>query len=494
MQHHSTFLIFTGSYAQSENDCACPDKAFHLHFAPVSKANDHDCACPDVGFVSMLLETESAPYMQTAVSHTTPLHNGFHLVFSPFAPGGPSILNSATWERWQDFAQPRPIDKQIDAELAQQMLIHPADYVPYPQPGQPETLTAWMHITNACNLDCPYCYVRKSSERMREKTGLGAVTSIFQSAQKHGFRRVKLKYAGGEATLHFKLVQQLHNHAVKLSEETGIALKEVVLSNGVHIRPADAQWLAENDVKLMVSLDGVGELHNRLRPLPTHTPFDTFAQIANNIDSLLLPLGIKPDISMTITAVNAHGAADMVKWAMIDRELPLSFNFYRQNNLSATHKELALEEETIIQGMQAAYRVIEEHLPLRPFLNGLLDRVQTEAHTHTCGVGQSYLVITHTGQLAQCQMHLEQPVAASLNQDLLLPIQQGPLQNLSVHDKECRTCQFRYRCSGGCPLETYRATGRWDVKSPNCHIYKTLYPAALRLEGLRLMKLHGYLH
>lgn len=70
----------------------------------------------------------------------------------------------------------------------------------------------------------------------------------------------------------------------------------------------------------------------------------------------------------------------------------------------------------------------------------------------------------------------------------------GPLRNLSVESKEgCRHCEFRYRCSGGCPLETYRSTGRWDVQSPNCRIYKTLYPHALRLEGLRLLKLHGYI-
>jgi uncharacterized protein len=37
-------------------------------------------------------------------------------------------------------------------------------------------------------------------------------------------------------------------------------------------------------------------------------------------------------------------------------------------------------------------------------------------------------------------------------------------------------------------LETYRVTGRYDVKSPNCNIYKALFPEALRLEGLRLLK------
>jgi uncharacterized protein len=133
-------------------------------------------------------------------------------------------------------------------------------------------------------------------------------------------------------------------------------------------------------------------------------------------------------------------------------------------------------------------------VPTRPFFNGLLDRVQAEAHSHTCGVSQSYVVITHTGQLAQCQMNLDSPINPSLVGDLLPLIAAGPLHNVAVDQKAgCRSCQYRYRCSGGCPLETYRATGRWDVQSPNCRIYKALLPAALRLEGLRLMKADGFL-
>ena len=63
------------------------------------------------------------------------------------------------------------------------------------------------------------------------------------------------------------------------------------------------------------------------------------------------------------------------------------------------------------------------------------------------------------------------------------------MRNLAVEEKEgCRDCTWRYWCSGGCAVATFRATGRYDIKSPNCNIYKAIYPEALRLEGLRLLK------
>jgi uncharacterized protein len=33
----------------------------------------------------------------------------------------------------------------------------------------------------------------------------------------------------------------------------------------------------------------------------------------------------------------------------------------------------------------------------------------------------------------------------------------------------------------------YRKTGRYDAKSPNCEIYKSLFPEVIRMEGLRLL-------
>jgi uncharacterized protein len=70
-----------------------------------------------------------------------------------------------------------------------------------------------------------------------------------------------------------------------------------------------------------------------------------------------------------------------------------------------------------------------------------------------------------------------------------LRLDKGGLQNPSVDEKEgCRDCEWKYWCAGGCPALTYRATGRFDVKSPNCNIYKALFPEVLRLEEMRIRK------
>lgn len=467
-----------------------------LWVEPERGANEDDCAMPPAPENDCRRPPEEPGPIHLQGGHFTRrstysgrLSNGFRLVASPRS--GPVVLSEDAWKRWLEFDTPEPLCTDADRQMARLGLLESATPCGANVAPQSSELTAWLHVTNACNLDCPYCYVRKSSARMSPETGLAAVEATFRTARLNGFTNVRLKYAGGESSLHFSLVRRLHEHAVFLAEESGLTLNEVMLTNGVHLRPADAGWLADNKVRVVVSLDGTGELHNRLRPLAGRSAGDSFARVTHTIDNVLLPRGVQPHITMTVTGLNAHGAADVARWAILERDLPTRFSFYRANPFSRSRRELALEDEAIISGMRAAYSVLEEKLPVWPFTRGLLDHADTAYHTHTCGVGLNYLVFTHTGGLTQCQMHLDQPVATDLSGNLLQAIATGPIMNLPVTEKEgCRDCDFRFACAGGCPAETFRVTGRFDVRSPNCHIYQALLPLVWRLEGLRLLKLH----
>jgi uncharacterized protein len=100
-------------------------------------------------------------------------------------------------------------------------------------------------------------------------------------------------------------------------------------------------------------------------------------------------------------------------------------------------------------------------------------------------------VFDQHGQIAKCQMHILNPITNIAVHDPLTVLQSDKedIQNLPVEEKEgCKTCEWRHWCTGGCPLTTHWVTGRYDVKSPNCNIYKTLFPEVLRLEGLRILK------
>jgi uncharacterized protein len=351
-----------------------------------------------------------------------------------------------------------------------------------------DTLIVWLHTTNACNLRCNYCYLAKTNEMMDEQIGRQSIEAIFRSARANDFSKVKIKYAGGEATLNFALVTKLHDYARQLAEEHNLSLSGVVLSNGVRLTPEIIKSMLTRHLRLMISLDGLGAAHDAQRHFANGR--GSFDMVARNIE-MAKDNGLAPDICVTVTGQSAAGLPELIGW-ILERDLPFSLNFYRENELSASFVDLQLDEECIIQGMLAAFKVIEANLPRRSLLASLVDRANLSApHSRPCAAGHNYLVIDHFGRVAKCQMEIGKLVTNISVRDPLAFIRADRIgvQNYSVEEKEgCRDCEWKHWCAGGCPQATFRATGRYDIQSPNCRIYKTLYPEMVRLEALRLLK------
>jgi uncharacterized protein len=413
------------------------------------------------------------------------------------------VLNSTAWEILSAFAESSQCKERYQLwcrewgehnvketlnRVAELNFLHNSIEHHSSATERSEVLEAWLHITDRCNLRCHYCFLPHRPVDMSLNTGLASIDAIYRSALTHKFSRIKIKYAGGEATLCFPLLAELNQHAREKSEFHGIALEGVVLSNGTRITKGTIDLLQEQQLQLMISLDGLGEVQDYQRPYAGG--HGSSKDVANSID-LALDQGLIPHISVTVSGTSVNGLPQLIEW-ILQRDLPFSINFYRENDFSTAYEDLVLNENRIIAGMLAAMDIIVAHLPSQSLLSSFIDLADLSSpHLRTCGVGHSYLVFDYLGRVSKCHMQMDAPITTFRVSDPLELIRADSIgvQNLSVEEKEnCRTCEWRYWCSGGCPVTTYRATGRYDVKSPNCSIYRALYPEVIRLEGMRLLK------
>ncbi|MCP4112346.1 MAG: SPASM domain-containing protein [Desulfobacteraceae bacterium] len=387
---------------------------------------------------------------------------------------------------WQE-CQGQTAIQSILTQMTKLGLLLPETYTVSEHNEYPETLSAWLQITDNCNLQCAYCYVPRTNAEMSSKTGHAVVNAVFRSALNHGYKEINLKYAGGEPLLCFELVSELHQYAQMMAEQYNIALNGVVLSNGTLLTPSIIKQILNLDLDLVISLDGLEYFHDCQR---FHTGGHTSFKAVSQAIDLAVSHNLVPGISITVSSRNVRGLPELIKW-ILERDLPFSINFYREHNRCSTETDLKLEEETIIEGMLCAYKVIEAILPHKNLPCSLADHADFSApHLHTCSAGNSYLVFDHKGCAAKCQMDINNTVTDASAPDPLLQIRNSSkgIQNFSAEEKNgCKKCKWRYWCAGGCPLSAYRATGRYDVKSPNCNIYKALCPEVLRLEGLGLL-------
>jgi uncharacterized protein len=391
-----------------------------------------------------------------------------------------------------DFDQPPALQKArivtffvslgliIDKDKEVDILVLPS--------ASSKTLSAWLHVTNACNMGCSYCYIAKSTEHMADDVGERAVDAVIRSAQRSHYQQIHLKYAGGEALLRLPQTLALHDYALRRAEQHGLRLSATLLSNGAALLPRSIQQLKQRNIRVMISLDGIGEDHDKQRPLVNG--MGSFRLVDRAI-TRLLEYDLIPNINVTVSQHNLPGLPKLVDY-LLERDLPFSFSYYRENDCSASVVDLQFSEKQMIHGMKAAFAIIERRLPTRRIYSALIDKASFNTpHHHTCNVGESYLVIDQHGGIARCQTEIAHTITTIDADDPLQDIrrQREGMQVLDVDEKEgCRTCNWRYWCTGGCAAVTYRLTGRNDIRSPNCGIYKALFPEALRLEALRLLK------
>lgn len=432
----------------------------------------------------------------TAPAQTVEQQTSWYIYHNPSGPMSTVVLNASAQALWRAFSVPTSPEQVAGQDISERdainKLIQTGMLYPVAQTAPllsaASILGVWLHVTGKCNLACAYCYLADKVAETTPETLRAAIDAAFRSAIVHKYQKVHLKYSGGEPLLRLPMLLEIHRYALTHAAALGVDTDGVVLSNGTLLSGSMIDSLQVAGLQLMISLDGIGFYHDVQRRFADGR--GSFEVVSRAID-LALAGGLKPIISITVSSRNSAGLPEMVAW-VLERDLPFSLNFYRENDRAAKYTDLQLEEERIIAGLLAAYKVIERDLPRRSLLAALADRANFAApHLHTCGVGEHYLVFDVQGCVSRCQMDMAHSITDCHDPDPLgtLRADKTGLQNPTVDEKgECRECQWRYWCGGGCPLIAYRTTGRYTSRSPYCNIYKAIFPEIVRLEGLRLLK------
>jgi uncharacterized protein len=344
-------------------------------------------------------------------------------------------------------------------------------------------ISVWLHVSNACNLDCVYCYIAKSKSRMSMEQAVSAVDSVLDSARKAD-ADVLIKFAGGEPTVSLDLVRGVVRHA--RHRAAGVRVRLGMITNGTLITSDVARYLSEEGFGVAVSLDGPPEVNDMLRP--TRGGRGSFSKAMEGIHRLQAN-GVNPTVMTTVTDANFRSLPTFAE-EMIERGLRFRLSLERDG--VNTTPRLTEQQDELCETLDHCYDRMESLRPSRPLdqWHKFCDVSFEKPRTSVCGAGRNYLAIGHDGSLAECGLALARPIMRSTpGLDLVESvrtrsrIERG--RNVQARTG-CDKCEWRSSCAGGCPFMAMNEHGAVARRSPYCQTYKRVLPRLLRLEGLYL--------
>ncbi len=161
------------------------------------------------------------------------------------------------------------LDEDAIARVLASLDLDAARFVTDEGVDEPPLRAISLAIAQKCNLACTYCYAQQgefggAAKNMPHDVALRAVDLLFRNA--HAGDRVNVSFLGGEPLVNRIVLREATEYAATLGAERGVGVTFSITTNGTLLRDDDADFFERHRFAVTVSIDGIGETHDRLRP------------------------------------------------------------------------------------------------------------------------------------------------------------------------------------------------------------------------------------
>lgn len=382
------------------------------------------------------------------------------------------------------------------AELGQLMeqglLFAPNLGVPMSFSEQPIVKSVCLHVAHDCNLRCGYCFAGTGDfghDRglMSPETARKAVD--FLIAQSGPRRHCEIDFFGGEPLLNMDVVRETVAYVRQREAETGKVFKLTLTTNAVLLDQANIDFLNDNHISLVLSLDGRQEVHDSMRPGTCGE--GSYEDVLRNITAAVNARdGQNYYLRGTFTAYNLDFAADVLD--MADK----GFKLLSVEPVVGKDAPYEIKEEHLPQLFSEYEKLAEEYLRRKLAGNGFeFFHFNLDVHhgpciakrLSGCGAGHEYLAVTPDGDLYPCHQFVGREGFQLGNvwegvTNTTLP--QQFRQTHVLNKEECRKCWARFYCSGGCHANAQLMHGVLDQPyAVGCELQKKRSECALMIQA-----------
>jgi uncharacterized protein len=345
-------------------------------------------------------------------------------------------------------------------------------------------------ISQSCNFKCDYCFVNEGKynekESLMEKDiAFKAVDFLIENSKT---KHVEIDFFGGEPLLNWKVVKETIDYGYEKAKEYEKKLRFSLTTNGYLLDDEKINFLIENNVSLIISLDGPKEVNDSHRKLKNGD--GTYDLIFDNIKKLRDYEGYyirgtftnkTKEIFKSAKFLYENGFHNIsLEPVILEKGNPLFINEIDIKKIKNEYEKLGkyIYEEKL-KGNKLNFYHFNVDLSQGPCLGKM---------SFGCGAGVEYLAVDSKGDLYPCHFlkEFKEFKIGNLYNGIDLDKKDYFIELNKIDSKEkCRSCWAKYLCGGGCIAHFYFLNK--DPKIPRdefCELQKKRLEIALFLNSL----------
>src|SRR5262245_15719065 len=334
---------------------------------------------------------------------------------------------------------------------------------PAPIPVNVPVRSISLAVAAKCNLGCTYCYAEQGSfARATNNMSFGVAKAAIDGlvGEAHRGDAVRLVFLGGEPFVNREVLYEATRYAGRRAAAAGVRVAFSITTNATLMTPDDTAFLDAHGFAVTISMDGVGDAHDRLRPYKGGG--GTYRRVVERAKLLLSRPARSCHVAarVSVTPNNLALHATLVEFARLGFD---SIQFAPVLSSPTSRGEMdAAELQKMLDEMIACGRLFEQQLAddvILPFANMIstLRRIHQGARDeYPCGTGGSYLGMSADGRFYACPRFVDDQDAGmgDVKSGLDPGKQSDWLAARNVRFQEpCRSCWARHLCGGGCHYE-----------------------------------------
>ncbi len=321
-------------------------------------------------------------------------------------------------------------------------------------------------LTHACNLGCPYCYMgKKFGRRMPKEIGEKSLRWAFDKLQPGS--EIQVGYFGGEPLMAWDLLQHFHLKAEALARDKNVKLIGTVTTNATLLTEEQMKWMAEHNVVIAVSLDGIKEAHDATRPFVNGSSSHTATLRGLKIALRHAPL---TEVICVIDPGNVRYMADSARFILSQgvRVLSLSMNYsapWDEESMAIYEAQMQEVSEEFARHFRNGSDVYIASIDAK--IIGRLKRGLKDCDRCSFGIGE--VAVAPTGNLYPCERLVGEDNDATWqigHIDSGIDYKKIGAINArrTTLDPTCAACDIRERCMNTCGCSNVFSSG--DVAVP----------------------------